>query len=899
MLAAASASTTVVARLASTSSGATPWPAGRCTEADTFTLAHASLESMSLDAMRAVLRGLIAPSADAANELEYFVALRVAQAVAQSADPVEQHRPQHDGTVMKWTPADGEDQALWKVIHDDGDQEDLDKEQLAAAIALFGDRRRRRTDGAQDRLSLRVGDAMPTSVAKQFRTWLRQEGDFADSSCNVIIGQIRKMLADVDGQRFHGLCKGMLLTSAAVSEIVAKYEGNKSAKSSLRHFAEFAAVAHAEPQSLRNDARLQMLEGYCPGATSPEADRARQDLWSALQQEGWTMQQTGERMRKYFPPGVTSENGFVSQATYDCDGLEGPAVKGQAYYYRNLGAVVRYLRQTGWHGWQPHQAADVQEPRRITIDGSDEDGPPLRIGDDIPATLIESFIGWAESGLALATLQGYAAKIRQIVRDTDREEQDRRFPALRVGMLVSSDVVERAVCGSKTARDDKSYVWSGSIRKLQAFLLTRSRVVPADDNMRWPTTTVAAETDASEAANGFQTGDRVEVLFDVIGTRRSKFYPGKVTRLVSPGLYTVAFDDGDRKDCWVDDMRALTVQDAAGAALGGARERRGIPDIVLGPGVDCCICKDPFDTMEPDTRICQLACKHAMCAECIEAWFATSDLGHGDGGPIRSRKTCPECRRGFASLRKSDTATLADIKAMQRFRKSEKAPPKLEPVRSRHGSYTSSGKARDGAQLRCEQCSAVIDGSYGTGRFCDRTCKNTWCKHAGQIARRVGQCNRPKKQQLSGAQSASLQAPSPYQTTWRTPCPNDGRRGGGGALSRSGWTQREDHEIKRMVEEDGAGNWDAKAHRLGTGRTGNAAYQRWHCYLQTYGTNSDNEERRPQKRRRQHASNGQAYFKAGETVRCPACDRKMCAPAAARALRCANSDCRATIAPNL
>ena len=118
-------------------------------------------------------------------------------------------------------------------------------------------------------------------------------------------------------------------------------------------------------------------------------------------------------------------------------------------------------------------------------------------------------------------------------------------------------------------------------------------------------------------------------------------------------------------------------------------------------------------------------------------------------------------------------------------------------------------------------------------------------------------------------------------------------------MSRSGWTQREDHEIKRMVEEDGAGDWDAKADRLGTGRTGNAAYQRWHCYLQSDGTNGGDEERRPQKRRRQHASNGQAYFKAGETVRCPACHRKMCAPAAARALRCANSDCRATIAPTL
>ena len=40
-----------------------------------------------------------------------------------------------------------------------------------------------------------------------------------------------------------------------MSEILAKYAGNKSAKSSLRHYSEFAAVAHTEPQSLRSDAR--------------------------------------------------------------------------------------------------------------------------------------------------------------------------------------------------------------------------------------------------------------------------------------------------------------------------------------------------------------------------------------------------------------------------------------------------------------------------------------------------------------------------------------------------------------------------------------------------------------------------------------------------------------------
>ena len=30
-----------------------------------------------------------------------------------------------DGTIVKWAPAEGEDQALWHMQHDDGDEEDL------------------------------------------------------------------------------------------------------------------------------------------------------------------------------------------------------------------------------------------------------------------------------------------------------------------------------------------------------------------------------------------------------------------------------------------------------------------------------------------------------------------------------------------------------------------------------------------------------------------------------------------------------------------------------------------------------------------------------------------------------------------------------------------------------
>ena len=42
-----------------------------------------------------------------------------------------------DGTIVKWAPAEGDDEALWKMMHDDGDEEDLDEEEVEAALRAY------------------------------------------------------------------------------------------------------------------------------------------------------------------------------------------------------------------------------------------------------------------------------------------------------------------------------------------------------------------------------------------------------------------------------------------------------------------------------------------------------------------------------------------------------------------------------------------------------------------------------------------------------------------------------------------------------------------------------------------------------------------------------------------
>ena len=37
------------------------------------------------------------------------------------------------GTIVGWLPPDGEDDALWHVVHDDGDEEDLDLKDVSSS----------------------------------------------------------------------------------------------------------------------------------------------------------------------------------------------------------------------------------------------------------------------------------------------------------------------------------------------------------------------------------------------------------------------------------------------------------------------------------------------------------------------------------------------------------------------------------------------------------------------------------------------------------------------------------------------------------------------------------------------------------------------------------------------
>jgi hypothetical protein len=351
---------------------------------------------------------------------------------------------------------------------------------------------------------------------------------------------------------------------------------------------------------------------------------------------------------------------------------------------------------------------------------------------------------------------------------------------------------------------------------------------------------------SSALSTEFTAGDRVEVLFDIEGNwkRGSQYFPGTISHIVKAGIFHIRFDDGDQKDCSVSDMRRRTGLEASRSSSQMVQATARLPGVM--PTETCAICRGTFAAMEASTRICQLHCKHAFCFECIDNWFKVDLVEDGQLSSVVSGKSCPECRRGFASLRKSVTATVADIIAAQQQQPSDDSSQSDHQAVSPRPTLDQSAACAASEALACELCNAAIDGSYGAGRFCDRKCKNTWCNSEGHRCRR-------KTERLGSLQACSVCGSLHNGASGRhcsVRCRNSassGQRGVAihetepGSEEESSdsekarpwnlWTPEEDQLVIQMVQKEGPGNWDSKAEQLSTSRTGNSIYQRWHNYL--------------------------------------------------------------------
>jgi hypothetical protein len=64
-----------------------------------------------------------------------------------------------------------------------------------------------------------------------------------------------------------------------------------------------------------------------------------------------------------------------------------------------------------------------------------------------------------------------------------------------------------------------------------------------------------------------------------------------------------------------------------------------------GSSLRCSVCLSAMEWLPQDTSITTLECGHTFCSGCIEGWFQ------------QGRKCCPNCGKGYSSLRRATTTT--------------------------------------------------------------------------------------------------------------------------------------------------------------------------------------------------------------------------------------------------
>ena len=125
-------------------------------------------------------------------------------------------------------------------------------------------------------------------------------------------------------------------------------------------------------------------------------------------------------------------------------------------------------------------------------------------------------------------------------------------------------------------------------------------------------------------------------------------------------------------------------------------------------------------------------------------------------------RSCPACRRRFASIRTLPTATAAQVNPVRGTALPAARPADERAATRRRGD--SGGAARESTVAKkCEQCSSVLDRVYGSGRFCNRLCKNTWCQAEGR-RRRQQEAHKPTEETRAAEENAARSSTKPQYT---------------------------------------------------------------------------------------------------------------------------------------
>ena len=107
-----------------------------------------------------------------------------------------------DARVTKWTPAAGTDPALWHVLHDDGDEEDLDEAEMQAALEAFEQRTSKRKAPSSSKATSSSKAASQPKKPKVAQVAVASAAESHPDHGVVATGRPRRKSADIAKERF-------------------------------------------------------------------------------------------------------------------------------------------------------------------------------------------------------------------------------------------------------------------------------------------------------------------------------------------------------------------------------------------------------------------------------------------------------------------------------------------------------------------------------------------------------------------------------------------------------------------------------------------------------------------------------------------------------------------------
>lgn len=431
-------------------------------------------------------------------------------------------------------------------------------------------------------------------------------------------------------------------------------------------------------------------------------------------------------------------------------------------------------------------------------------------------------------------------------REQRQHQSTQWFPARIVAS--KHDAVKVHYMGFKKSSDR----W---LQRDSKFLRRRTNNLSSTANLKRVQPHDAFAANTRNAAETFAVGDRVGVRF----SQPPGIFHGSIDQCLPGSRFKVRFDDGE---VWVVDSCTRDIQRShrhceGFLATGRDEEQTNAHcSSAEDSSAACPICTEAFHCMTMRTEIVKLDCGHVFCFGCITRWFSATGR----------KNTCPTCRRGFASLRRATRITAAELDEVNResaascdIVSSAKSPAGC--VLSRHFTASEDAQLRQmepnehtdwvslaarfdtkrsarGLRRRWEKLNSVADNSIGPSteehevdkiiasrynedkkciEYCIRWCgfdhrEDTWepIEHLSSNVADMAKNFRHTNIGLLPGNINTIDA-----------------RTSSGYSSGKPYTHAEDAQLMRCVQLEGKGDWETKATKLGTARTGSALRKRW------------------------------------------------------------------------